>query len=82
MALYELFVKENEKFTYEAVDKILIRHENSRLDINWNRGDDIYRIVISKRKRLPEKEKKVRVKKGGDNSGNNQQHIEAESTSS
>jgi hypothetical protein len=29
MALYELFVKENEKFTYEAVDKILIRHENS-----------------------------------------------------
>jgi hypothetical protein len=82
MALYELFVTKNEQFTYEAVSKILIRHENNRLDINWNKGDDIYRIVISKRKRLPEKEKKIRTKKGGDNNGNNQQHTEAESTSS
>lgn len=61
IALYNLLVKENKNFTYDALNKVLVRHENSRLDINWNSSDYIYRIVVSRRKRQPEKEKK-----GGD----------------
>jgi hypothetical protein len=66
--LYEILVKTNEQFKYDEVDKVLKHHENSRLDINWNKGEYIYRIVISRRKREPEKPKKERqVKPSGEN---------------
>src|SRR4249919_4122708 len=58
MAIYNLLIKENKAFTYDAINKVLARHENSRLDINWNSSDFIYRIVVSRRKREPEKPKK------------------------
>lgn len=82
IAVYNLLIKDNKTFTYEAIDKILSRHENSRLDINWNKSDEIYRIVISKRKREPEKERKPRTKKGGENNGNNQPDTKEQGSSS
>ena len=78
IALYNYLIKDNCKvveengkkvikpFNYDDVDKILRHHENSRLDINWNKGEYIYRVVISRRKREPEKPKKERqVKPSG-----------------
>jgi len=66
MALYTLLIKENKAFTYDAMNAVLARHENSRVDINWNSSNYIYRIVVSRRKREPEKVKK---EKGGDTNG-------------
>lgn len=57
MAIYELFIKNNKVFTYDDLDKILSRHENFRIDINWPKEDFIYRLVISKRKKKEEKPK-------------------------
>ena len=81
IAIYELLVKNNTTFTYEALNKILLRHENSRLDINWNKEDYIYRIVISRRKRIPEKPKKERTKKGGNNNASTEQTTQGQSSS-
>lgn len=81
IALYNYLIRDNVKvekdekgkqvlkpFNYDDIDKILRHHENSRLDINWNKGEYIYRIVISRRKREPEKPKKERqVKPVGNN---------------
>jgi len=53
--LYELLVKNNASFSYEKVDELVERHENNRIDINWNKNEFIYRIVISKRKKKVEK---------------------------
>lgn len=80
LAIYAIFIKENEKFTYEAFDTILSRHENSRIDINWNVKDYIYRLVVSRRKKQEPKEKK---KKGGNetNGENNRVQTEGEDTS-
>lgn len=55
VAMYEMLVKENVKFDYVKIVEVLERHENSRLDINWNKEDYIFRIVISRRKRKEEK---------------------------
>lgn len=78
LAIYNIFVKENQAFTYEKFEEILRRHENSRLDINWNRSDFIYRIVVSRRERKPEKERKPRTKKDESN-GSNQSDTEKQS---
>lgn len=67
MALYNLLVKQNPTFDYKALDTILTRHENQRLDINWNIEDYIYRIVVSKRQRRPEKVRKPRTRKTNGN---------------
>lgn len=62
-AIYELFIKENKDFNYEKLDTVLSRQENQRIDINWNKEDYIYRIVVSKRKKEPIKERKPRTTK-------------------
>ena len=76
--LYEILVAKNQEFKYDEVDKVLRHHENSRLDINWNKGDYIYRLVISRRKREPIKAKPEReVKLDG---ASNQSTTEAKTT--
>jgi len=78
LAIYAIFIKENKEFNYEKFDTILARHENSRIDINWNVKDYIYRLVVSRRKKQEPKEKK---KKGGETSGeNNRVQSETETT--
>lgn len=77
MAMYDLFIKNHAELLskhksldiYKVLDEILVRHENSRLDINWNRGEYIYRIVVSRRKRQEEKKiTKLKIE-GGDTNG-------------
>ena len=72
--MYALLIKNNEKFSFAELDKILTRHENSRLDINWNRNEFIYRIVVSKRKRMKEKGSEPEIK--GTTDGSNTQPID------
>ena len=72
LAVYGMFIKENKTFNYDEFNKVLSRHENSRIDINWNVGEYIYRIVVSRRKKQEKKERKERTKKGGpENNGKN-----------
>ena len=86
MILYDLFIKDHAALLskhkntdiYNVLDNILVRHENSRLDINWNRGEYIYRIVVSRRKR--QKEKKVtKLKIQENNNGETETGIKNES---
>lgn len=69
VTMYEMLVKANDKFDYVKLTELLERHENSRLDINWNKDEYIFRIVISRRKRKEEK-KDGRSKPGTGTNGN------------
>jgi len=86
MILYDLFIKDHAALLskhkntdiYNVLDNILVRHENSRLDINWNRGEYIYRIVVSRRKRQEEK-KVTKLKIQENNNGETETGIKNES---
>lgn len=67
LTIYEWMIKTNPNFKYEQIDELLTRHQNGTVDVNWNHGEYIYRMVFSRRKM----EKERRVKDGTNNQATN-----------